>query len=97
MLSKFVVGASATLLVFDALWFLRLVSCKLATYFKPKLKPLEESRVYSICTTHDIDFNFHMNNARYVIFYDVLLTRNTYLQSDWHKQLFIDFQVHSRA
>jgi len=66
MLSKFVVGASATLLVFDALWFLRLVSCKLATYFKPKLKPLEESRVYSICTTHDIDFNFHMNNARYI-------------------------------
>ena len=57
------VGA-ATLLVFDALWFFRLVATKVATYFKPKLKPLEESRVYSICTTHDIDFNFHMNNAR---------------------------------
>lgn len=66
MLSKILKVGAVTLLVVDALWFLRLVSCKLATYFKPKLKPLEESRIYSICTTHDIDFNFHMNNARYI-------------------------------
>ena len=38
----FKVGA-ATLLVFDALWFFRLVVTKVATYFKPKLKPLEKS------------------------------------------------------
>ena len=35
------VGA-ATLLVFDALWFFRLVATKVATYFKPKLKPFGE-------------------------------------------------------
>ena len=64
-LSKFVKISAVTLLAFDGLWFLRLITCKLATFFKPKLKPLEESRIYSICTTHDIDFNFHMNNARY--------------------------------
>ena len=38
----FKVGA-ATLLVFDTLCFLWLVVTKVATYFKPKLKPLEKS------------------------------------------------------
>ena len=62
----FRVGVAATLL-FDALWFIRLaITQVLAKFFRPKLKSiLQESISYSICTTKDIDFMGHCNNARY--------------------------------
>ena len=54
-------------LLFDAHWFLHFAIVKLAAVmFRPKLKSiLQESVVYSICSTNDLDFNWHMNNARY--------------------------------
>ena len=65
-LSKIVKIGALTVLAFDALWFLRLAATKLVTLLiKSKLNPLDESRVYSLCTTHDLDFMGHMNNARY--------------------------------
>ena len=63
--SKIVKFGALTFLAFDALWFLRLAATRVATLlFKRKLAPLEESKVYNICTTHDLDFMGHMNNAR---------------------------------
>ena len=62
----FRIGISVAL-VFDAYWFLRFAFMELvAKVFRPKLKSiLHESIVYSICSTTDLDFNWHMNNARY--------------------------------
>ena len=52
---------------FDAYWFLRFAYMELmAKVFRPKLKSiLHDSIVYSICSTTDLDINWHMNNARY--------------------------------
>ena len=62
----FRVGVSIAL-VFDAYWFIRFVFMELVCkVFRPKLKSiLQDSIVYSICSTTDLDFNWHMNNARY--------------------------------
>ena len=54
-----------TFAVFDVLWFLRLGMTKLATMLRRKISPLAESVIYSFCSTHDLDFMGHMNNARY--------------------------------
>ena len=60
------IGVSVAL-IFDAYWFIRFTLTKvLVKLWRPKLRSiLQESVVYNICSTHDIDFMGHMNNARY--------------------------------
>ena len=60
------VGISVAL-VFDAYWFIRFAFTHIVgKYYLGKIKSiLDESYVYSICTPNDLDFNWHMNNARY--------------------------------
>ena len=60
------VGVSIAL-VFDAFWFVRFaVSHIITKCCRSKIKSImDESYVYSICSTNDLDFNLHMNNARY--------------------------------
>ena len=56
--------------LFDILYFLRGIVCsvywRLAVFPWKWLSPLAESQISCICTTHDLDFLFHMNNARYL-------------------------------
>ena len=67
-----IVGISAvTFLLFDVPWFLRTIVTNLAARLvRSKLKPLEESKVYSLCTTTDLDFMLHMSNAKYLREFD---------------------------
>ena len=60
------VGVSIAL-VFDAFWFVRFAVQHIISHCcRSKIKSiLEEASLYSICSTNDLDFNWHMNNARY--------------------------------
>ncbi|KAI4502610.1 hypothetical protein M0802_002522 [Mischocyttarus mexicanus] len=53
---------------FDLNYFLRLIFTILwAKYIKKKVKLMEETTIYGICTTQDVDAACsHMNNARYL-------------------------------
>lgn len=50
---------------FDFLWFFRLACVIVMSKLKRKLTHQEESVIYGMCTTQDLDFVGHMNNARY--------------------------------
>ncbi|XP_071452785.1 protein THEM6 [Hetaerina americana] len=54
--------------LFDVNYFIRIAfTIGLARYFRRKVKPYDETVIYGICTTNDVDiFIRHMNNARYV-------------------------------
>lgn len=54
-----------SVVMFDVLWFVRLGITKLLTMLRKKISPLDESVILSFCSTHDLDFYGHMNNARY--------------------------------
>ena len=71
------IGVSVAL-VLDAAWFIRFAITKIvATFFRSDLKSiLDESVVYSICSTQDLDFMWHMNNARYFRELDFARTDN---------------------
>ncbi|XP_046395487.1 protein THEM6 [Ischnura elegans] len=55
-------------MLFDVNYFIRIIfTIGLARYFQRKVKPFDETVIYGICTTNDVDiFIRHMNNARYV-------------------------------
>ncbi|CAB4059966.1 unnamed protein product [Lepeophtheirus salmonis] len=55
---------------FDIFWFLRWIIAKLTSYIRAPLSLKDESVVYSICYTTDIDYFFHMNNSRYLREFD---------------------------
>jgi len=55
----------AVVATFDAYWFLRLAYTRIITLFRRRMAITDDSIVYSICSTHDIDFFCHMNNAKY--------------------------------
>lgn len=56
--------------LFDVLYFIRGVLCgikwRLTVHSCQWIAPLTESEISSICTTNDLDFLCHMNNARYL-------------------------------
>ena len=62
------------LLLFRGLWIV------LASRFRPRLGPLEESRVRMRVWPNDLDVNVHMNNGRYLTVMDLgrldLIARN---------------------
>ncbi|KAF4522380.1 hypothetical protein B566_EDAN012962 [Ephemera danica] len=67
--SMFFLALIAFLFVFfDANYFIRVIFTILfGRLFQSKKGPLDETTIYGICTTQDIDiFIRHMNNARYV-------------------------------
>ncbi|XP_035725489.1 protein THEM6-like [Vespa mandarinia] len=52
---------------FDINYFLRLIFTFIwAKFIQKKTKLLDKTTIYSICTTQDLDFMSHMNNARYL-------------------------------
>lgn len=52
--------------LFDVNYFIRLFFTTLSTFFRKKNTPFEETVVYGVCTTNDLDFVGHMNNTRYL-------------------------------
>ncbi|XP_015173065.1 PREDICTED: protein THEM6-like [Polistes dominula] len=53
--------------IFDFNYFLRMFFTFIwAKCFKSKVKLIDETSIYGICTTQDLDYALHMNNARYL-------------------------------
>lgn len=55
----------AIVATFDVYWFLRLAYTRLLSYFRRPISVTEDSIIYSICSTSDIDYFCHMNNGKY--------------------------------
>jgi len=51
--------------LFDVYWLLRLVWTRLLSHLLPSLTLYQPGIVFSCCWTTDIDYFFHMNNAKY--------------------------------
>lgn len=49
----------------------RLLGVIVGTFFRPRLRPLEESVVSFRVLPNDLDTNFHMNNGRYLTLMDL--------------------------
>jgi len=51
--------------VFDLYWMLRLVVTRIQAHILPAIKLDQDSVIYNLCWTTDIDFMAHMNNGKY--------------------------------
>jgi len=60
-----IASIGAVIATFDVYWFLRLAYTRLVSYIRHPIAITDDSVVYSICSTTDIDFFCHMNNAKY--------------------------------
>ncbi|ELU08517.1 hypothetical protein CAPTEDRAFT_123523 [Capitella teleta] len=58
---------SLLFIFFDVFYFIRgILQLVLTKYITGRKSPLEESLTYGVCLTSDLDFMWHMNNARYL-------------------------------
>jgi len=51
--------------VFDLYWILRLVITRIQAHILPAIRLDQDSVIYNLCWTTDIDFMAHMNNGKY--------------------------------